>query len=750
MITIENKDNIIYLFSRDKEGKAQVEVVKDFKPYFYVEDLGIFKSVNGKSLTKIYCKSPSQVPIERVKYSNTYEADIVYTNRYIIDRIEKLEKEPLRICYLDIEIARTKSGYENCSMANNPILSISVYDSFNKEYGIFCQNDNTCKTEKDVIEMFIQYIQLTNPDILVAWNGDGFDFPFLINRINKLKLNSNRLARESGSAYTTKYGAKIFGRVLFDLMYAYKKVTSNEGRESWSLEYISKYELKDKGGKEQYKGELDDLFKNDIEKFKKYNIRDVELLVLMNEKLGLIEFFDEVRRLCFCKFEDVFMNSKIADCLCLKMAKDKFVLPSVKKNEDRESYMGGFVKDAIPKLYDNIAVMDMKSLYPSIMIGFNISYETLLDKNNGDCINVNDKYYFKKEIGLIPSIVKPLLEKRKEIAKEMKIALEKYGKDSREYKTLWMNQYALKVIANSFYGVLGFKNFRLYKKEVAGSITYIAQMIIKYIHKWFEEKGVNVVYGDTDSCFLEMGERSIEDMSKLNNELNIHFKEWFKQFGISEENNIFKLEFEKVYRTMFFKSKSDGKASKKRYAGRIIWNDGKDVDYLNIVGFESRRSDSPQIGRDFLKEVLRKIVYKEKYEDIYKYVIDFKNDIKMGKYNAEEVGIPISITKPLIKYANQIHARASRIANEKHKANIQVGDKIKYIYVKNGDVIAFKRFIYDGYLIDYEKMVRRIIDLKVGPIFDSLNWHYDYDIIKGNKREKEVPLERKYKQLGLW
>jgi len=230
-----------------------------------------------------------------------------------------------------------------------------------------------------MFQEFINYIQDKNPDIIVGWNLDGFDAPFLINRINKLGMDANLLGR-GGKSFTTKYGAKIFGRVLFDLMNAYKKHFSMGGRESWSLEYISQYELKE--GKEEYRGELDDLWKEDQEKFLKYNKRDVELLVLLNEKLHIIDFFDEIRRMASCRFEDVFMNSKTADCLCLRYAKEHgFVLPSVKQHP-KESYRGGYVKESEAKLHRNIAVMDLKSLYPSIMIGFSISPENLIKDEN--------------------------------------------------------------------------------------------------------------------------------------------------------------------------------------------------------------------------------------------------------------------------------------------------------------------------------------------------------------------------------
>lgn len=752
MITIENNNNQILLFGRDEKNSYVRKV--DFIPYFYAEDdNGEFISIDGKKLKKIIVKNPQDVPIERIKYESSYEADIRYVNRYIIDEISEMKKEEIRICYLDIEVKRTEKGYESCEKANNPILMIGCYDSFDREKVRFCIG----KTHRDEVEMlkdFIRYIINKNPDMLIAWNGDGFDFPFLVNRMKKLRIKADALCREGGKCNVRRikygvYNTHLFGRICLDLMRAYKTMSAG-GRESWSLDYISNYE--GVGGKEKYKGELDELYEKDIEKFIKYNDRDVELLVLLNEKLRIVEFFDEIRRLCFCRFEDVFMNTKMADCLCLKYAKEKFILPNSSDRGYEKSITGGYVKDNIPKLYNNVSCMDMKSLYPSIMIGFNTSYETLLPKKEDNCINMFDTYYYRKDMGIIPAIVKPLLERRKQETKARKEAKEKFGKDSIEYKSLDTTQYALKVIANSFYGVLLEKHFRLGSREVGQSITFAAQTIIKEVHTWFENKGIEVIYGDTDSCFISMGDRTIDDIKKLNNEINDYFKEFFKKYGVTDENNIFKLEFEKVFKTVLFKRKSDGKGVKKRYAGRVIW-DGEGCDKLMIVGFESRRSDSPQIGRTFLKEVLKMITYEYPQEDIEAYIDDFKTKIK-EEFTPEEIGLPISITKPLNEYKNQVHAKAARLANEKHNAQIRQGDKIKYIYVDvPGGVIGFKsdKFMWEGYKINYTKMIRRIVDLKAGPLFESLGWKHNYNTkLTKPKKEKILLLKDILVQNELW
>jgi DNA polymerase elongation subunit (family B) len=198
---------------------------------------------------------------------------------------------------------------------------------------------------------------------------------------------------------------------------------------------------------------------------------------------------------------------------------------------------------------------------------------------------------------------------------------------------------------------------------------------------------------------------------------------------------------------------SRGEGVKKKYAGRMIWYDGKEVDKVSIVGFESKRSDNPEIGRKFMEEILKKILYKNAQREIDEYISNFKKEVREGKYEPERLAFPIGITKSLESYANQIHAKAARLANKKFNSGIKVGDKIKYIFVKHPDkVIAFKTYMPEGYKIDYDMILRRIVDLKIIPLYSSLGWetkHLNTQLsYKIDKRELDI--DEIYKQRGLW
>jgi len=719
MITTEAKGNMIEMFGRKESGEFYKKTDTSFRPYFYVKNSrGEFKTIDDTRVSKIVVDKPQDIRTKRIGYTH-YEADIPYVNRYLIDRINKINKEPIRVCYFDIEI-RQGTGFSSVDDANNPISLIGVYDSFNKKYKQFALKDFESKGgEPIMLSAFTEYIQQTNPDVIAAWFGNGFDFPYIMNRMKKLGVDINRLGRGgycySGSGTTR---CKIYGRVLFDMLEAYKKhFTGATNRESWSLDYISKYELGDDTGKEEYNGTLDELEQKEYDKFLKYNLRDVELLVLLDNQLKMVDFFDTVRRVAICKFEDVFMNSKTADCLCLKYARERnIILPSVTP-KFADKYEGGYVIECNPKLYENIVVMDFKSLYPSIMIGFNTSYETLDPKGE---INIDNKYRFKKEPGIIPSLVKVFLQKRKETVEKR----DKTDRRTSEYKSLDMTQKAFKIIANSFYGVLGFKNFRLYNRDVAASITYIARKILKETIDWFNNNGYPVIYGDTDSVFIQVKDKDIKKIENLNKEVNVYITKYIEQY-IDKENNIFNLEFEKAFSILFFKQKAGGGGAKKKYAGKLYWKNGATKE-INIVGFETKRSDSPQIGREFVRKILNMVLEKVPPEKVARYVKNFTSKIKNGEFTPEELGLPVSINKSLDKYQNQMHIRASRLANRLHNEGIRSGDKIKYIFIKGEhDVIAFKDKMPKGYEIDYDNMVRRIVTLKIEPIFNSLNWTLD-------------------------
>ena len=737
MIIVENVGKIIHIFTRDSSGKFIHKIDNCFRPYFYVGDIdGKRESIFGDRVRRISCDEPKQVHTLRDNYLKHFEADVIYTNRYMIDKFDNIGKVPIRKCYLDIEIdVPDNTDFPDVSEANYPINSIACYDNFLKKYIAFVllppnvnrekqKGDKVSKyyfnSEKQLLGTFLNFIQNTNPDMLLAWNGDDFDFPYIINRIRSInKLDVRKLSRLG--VVVCKKGTRGFntivkGRILSDLMPEYKNISQNK-RESYSLEYISQYELN--AGKDQFDGTLYQLYRKDLDKFVDYNIRDVELLKLLDEKLFITDFFDAVMRLAHCSFNDVFHITKIHDALFLVKTKNKkVVLPSKIRHIKDKVPEGAFVHDASKGLFNDIAVGDLKSLYPSCMITFNISPETILEKPTVDCINIDNKFFFKnvtEQKGIVCEIEEDLLQLRTTVKNKMM----KLDRESQEFKGLNIYQSAIKVVANGLFGAMGNVGFRLFKLKILECILYISRRVIKHSIKMLEDAGIKVIYSDTDSIFFEVGNKTIEQCNDIINEITKSYDKFVKQFNVTDHKLV--MEFEKVYKRILFTG------VKKRYAGLIYWKDGKPVDEINIMGYENRRSDCPQVVRDFQKQLFEKILRGSEKKDILNFIAQFKQKFYSLK---EQLGIPKGINKKIEDYGNVIHVRSARVANERHNAKFRSGDKIKYIYIKKQpkqftnfeNVIGFRDKLWDDYVIDYDKMWDVTVEKKIQVIKESIGW----------------------------
>lgn len=712
MIQIENIGSEIHIFGRDKDRKPYHKVVEDFRPYFYVPSstpTGT-KSIFGDDVKKVVCDSPKEVPFLRDKEDKTFEADIVYVNRFIIDRYDVIPKESLRNLYLDIEI-EVLDEFPDIEKANNQILAISCYDNFNDRFITFAVDPNDeypnrnirkgnyidvyRKTEKEMLKEFIKFFKATDPDLIIGWNLVGFDAVYIQNRFKRLKLGSLSRIRKHFWA----------GRVLFDLMVAYKHL-SQGGRESYSLEYISQYELGE--GKEKFDGTWDDLYKLHFQKYISYNKRDVELLKLLDEKLHIVDTYDERRRLAFCRFDDVFMNSRVIDQYMLKFCLGKFVLPTKDYDNKTESVEGAFVLDPKKGLFRNVIVVDLASLYPNTIMQFNISPDTI--SNEGYALP-SGVTFAKSPKGIFPSMLDELFGVRKKYKALMKQC--EYGSD--EYKAYDLIQYSSKVILNSIFGVSNFASFRLRDSRVTASITRMGKELIIWSKKFIESKGYEVIAADTDSLFIHLDENlNIDEVECIGKQIEVDINailpKFIEPYGCTE--NRYEFEFEKVCKTIFF-------TAKKRYC------------YLNeknevvVYGHSQKRSDSPQIARDFQKELFRQILNGVAETTITKFIREFATSLETK--TPEEIALPISVkNKSEYKSDSAYHLKAVAFSNKHLGMNIKFG-KAKLMYVKptnnwRTETVAFTDKFPDGFDIDYKKMKDRLVYNNVERIYDSLGW----------------------------
>jgi len=709
----------IKIYGRDKNGKLYVETDNSFKPYFY----------NDKR-ERIEVFTPSDVQHRRRMYPKTYESDIPYPQRYLIDKIPiPMKKEPLRICYLDIE---TANACLDVDTTPEPIMSVTCYDNFLKKYVTFVWREDVIpKTEKSsnhstfffnseirMLEKFTKFINETDPDVFTGWAVDRFDMKYIINRFRVLNLNPNKLSRENYTAIQERMQGRYFdivvkGRIVFDLLRAYKKLYSSTYN---SLDYVAKKEL----GLDKGKPYLRDLWEN-LDTLIEYNRHDVELCVLIDKKKMLIDFYNTLRLLCGSVWKYTFEFSMLNDVLLLRKAKERGEILPTRTYGKREKFEGGFVLTTKPGVHKGVMVMDLKSLYPSIILQFNMSTETI--SKEGD-LKLGNGISFKSEPeGLIPSMIEYLINERDKVKKKMRQT--EYG--SIEYKSLYAFQFAMKFVINAVYGATAYPNFRLFNPDIAKSITWIGRECIKWTKQVIEDYSpdLKVIYADTDSCIIRTNKENLEEIleirAKLEKVVNDSYTEFVKQFGC-KENKYLLNRAEKVY-IKFLETNA-----KKRYAGRLVWVDGeKKEPTLDITGFEAIRSDFNPFGQKFQQELFNLLLDGKKKKDIEGFVAERKKEFQ--KIPLDQIAIPKGIKSKFEDYkVKQAHVRGAEYANKYLGERIFAGDKIKMIYVKgvkgkpSTNVICFTQKVPEGLDVNWEKMEQLTFTNKLDKVYDAMGW----------------------------
>jgi len=458
-----------------------------------------YESIRGERLTKIFGRTPRDVGQIRDDFDH-YEADILFPNRLLIDkditsgvRVPARELDdgslkvhheevvpveataPPRVNTFDIEVDDRHGFPED---GEQTVVCLTSHDSYTDEYVVWLYESpqgiegpealaaydpiredadfeadvRVFSEEEAMLDAFIAYIEDTNPDVLTGWNFDDFDAPYLLDRIETLQsydhdydLNIDRLSRVDEVWRSDWQGPDIKGRVVFDLLYAYKRTQFTE-LESYRLDAVGEQELG--VGKERYTGDIGDLWEQDPERLLEYNLRDVELCVELDREQDIIDFWDEVRTFVGCKLEDATTPGDAVDMYVLHKLFGEFALPS-KGQQESEDYEGGAVFDPITGVRDNVTVLDLKSLYPMCMVTTNASPETKVDPEqyDGETYRAPNGTHFRKEPdGVIREMVDELLTEREE-KKELRNS---HDPSDPDYERFDRQQAAVKVIMNCF------------------------------------------------------------------------------------------------------------------------------------------------------------------------------------------------------------------------------------------------------------------------------------------------------------
>ena len=553
----QREKNLVHIWD-DKQGYRAFPYTR----YAYEKAVnGPFTTLYGDKVSKIY-KFKKDDP-------DLFESDVPETTRVLVDTYtdSDLPSEGHVILTYDIE-CEMESGLPNPEEAKNELTSIALHDSATNQYWVLVMDkagemlerktDKAIvipfRTEEDMLMKYLELYEMINPSIVTGWNIDYFDTPMLYNRIKRLlgKRHANRLS-PIGECFWSPYRKRYFmaGVSYLDYLSLYKNFTYSE-LDSYRLDSIAQKELG--RGKIEYDGNLDILFKEDIEKFIEYNLVDVELVVEFDRKL---QFIDTARGICHAghvPYEDFVYSSKYLEGALLTYLKRKSIvapnkpadrrerMEALKENKE-EKFIGAYVKAPIVGKYDWIYDLDLTSLYPSIIMTINISPETKMGKIenwdaqdfvkdkretwiiNGDTITQeNLKKFFERskfsvasngvlyrtdKVGCIPDILDLWFSQRVEFKNKMK----EYGNSGEKEKYEWYKKRQLvqKILLNSLYGVLGLPAFRFYDVDNATAVTTTGQTVIKSTAdmaniKYNKELGTpdadSNIYIDTDSVFF--------------------------------------------------------------------------------------------------------------------------------------------------------------------------------------------------------------------------------------------------------
>jgi len=711
--------------------------------------------------------------------------------------------DKIKIGYIDIETS-SEHGFPDVRNATEEVLAISYRcgETF-RVYG--CQGYEPsegvlfvpCTSEEHLLLEFVNDWSMNYPDIITGWNSRFFDIPYLVNRIVKI-LGQKMANKLSPWGWYKENEINLFGnrkQQIFDLvgissidyMDVYKKFTY-VNRESYSLNHIAYTELGEKKLDYSEYSSLHELYKTNFQKFVDYNVRDVVLLERLEEKLKLLEMIISLAYMAKCNFNDVFSPVKMWDCIIFNHLKDQQIVVPPKKHETKtEAYEGAYVKDPQIGRHKWVASFDLNSLYPHLIMQYNISPETLVGmhtesglvdalldkefdvaflKEKNLTMTPNGSLYTRKKQGFLPALMEKMYTDRVKY-KNLLLTEQKKGKaaDTNKLAQYYNMQINLKIALNSAYGALGNQWFRFYDVRNAEAVSVAGQLSIRwaeravnqYLNKILEtENDDYVLASDTDSLYVTL-DSLVQKVGLTDTDKIIEFMDKVCEGKI--QNVIDKCYGEMAEYVNAFEQKMVMKrevlaevgiwTGKKHYILNVHNSEGVQYDEpkLKIMGIEAIKSSTPEPCRNALKEAF-KIMMNGTEDDVINYIEEFK--IKFKTLPAEEVSFPRSV-KGLAKYhdsasiyqkSTPIHVKGSLIYNKilqnkrltRKYPKIQEGEKIKFAYLKEpnptGDtVIAMLNALPDEFelkpYIDYEKQFSKsFLDPIIG-ILNVIGWEHE-------------------------
>tara|TARA_Y100000389_G_scaffold18053_1_gene15729 strand:- start:2363 stop:4843 length:2481 start_codon:yes stop_codon:yes gene_type:complete len=806
-----SRGNKVYV--RGYENGKAFQKYEYYKPYLFVDDKdGNYKTVDKKPASKIMFNSISEAREFVSKYK-----DIQNFNYYGLENFQYLyiydnysgdvqyDPSKMSVVSLDIECIADQ-GFPDIQLADKEITAITIRkNKLNLVFGCgeFVTDDpNTkyfrCKDEKELLYKFVDIWNrpFVKPDIITGWNIEFFDIPYLINRIRNIcgedlarNLSPWRMINEGKVHYKGKENQNfvLMGISTLDYYQLYRKFTFGN-QESYKLDYIASVELGEKKIDYSEYGSLLELYKNNFQKFIEYNIHDVVLVDRLEEKL---KFIEQVMALAYdakVNFVDTLTTVRPWDVIIHNYLLDrKTVVPKLVIKDNNESLVGGFVKDPKVGMSEWVVSFDLNSLYPHLIMQYNISPEKFVKKvpmwhNTDELISKkpidyepgyiysgNGCVYKNDYQGFLPALMEKMYNDRSEYKKKM-IELKKKFEETKDAATgmqiaKYHNmQMAKKIQLNSAYGALGNKYFRWFNFNLAESITKSGQLSIRWIEKRMNEfmnkmlKTDNVDYviaSDTDSIYIEMKELvkriDVNDDVKIVSAIDQFCEQKVQPYLDKCYQEL--ADYMNVYQQkMFMKRETIANKgiwkAKKMYILNA-WNvEGVQYDSpkLKMQGIEAVRSSTPQVCREYIRKALE-IIMNESEISLQNYISQIREEYKNLPF--DDIAFPRGANN-VDKYYDRshiyvkgtpIHIKASLLYNNllkkyglRNLQPIMSGDKIKYCYLKlpnkiQDTVISNLDNLPDelglNQYIDYEKQFDKSFIEPLKSITSIIRWDYE-------------------------